>query len=318
MTDENLRQAVATIVETCLAVRAGENVAVVTDPEKLALAQVIVEHARQVGADAVLLEMSERPSNGTEPAQMVAAAMLAADVVIAPTSKSISHTAARHKASERGARIATLPGATEDMVSRMLAADYDAIADRCKRVAAVLTEGEEVHITTAAGTDVTLSISGRSGISDDGDLGRPGAFGNLPAGEAFIAPVEGRTNGRIVFDGSIWPIGLLERPLVVEIENGYATELSGPRAAEFRSLLEPFGRDAFAVAELGIGTHDGARLGGNVLEDEKILGTVHVAFGDNHSFGGNVRVASHQDGIVLSPTVRVDGRVLIEGGELRV
>ena len=318
MIDENLHQAIATIVETCLAVRPGENVAVVTDPAKRALAQGIVEHARRVGADAVLLEMSERPSNGTEPAPVVAAAMLDADVVIAPTSKSISHTAARHQASERGARIATLPGATEDMVTRMLAADYDSIGERCRRIASALTDGDEVRITTATGTDVTFSISGRTGISDDGDLGRPGAFGNLPAGEAFIAPVEGKTNGTIVFDGSIWPIGLLDQPLIVDIENGYATGLSGPHAAEFRSILEPFGHDAFAVAELGIGTHDRARLGGNVLEDEKILGTIHVAFGDNHSFGGNIRVASHQDGVVLSPTVRIDDRVLIEEGDLRV
>jgi leucyl aminopeptidase (aminopeptidase T) len=175
-----------------------------------------------------------------------------------------------------------------------------------------------VHITSAAGTDVTIPIEGRTGLSDDGDLRAPAAFGNLPAGEGFIAPVENGTNGRIVFDGSIWPVGILEEPLTVDIADGYATDLSGPRAQEFRSWIEPHGREAFAVAELGIGTNDSAKLTGNVLEDEKILGTIHVAFGDNHSFGGNVRVPSHQDGIVMAPTVRIDGTTVLEDGRLLV
>ncbi|MDQ3954203.1 MAG: aminopeptidase, partial [Actinomycetota bacterium] len=168
------------------------------------------------------------------------------------------------------------------------------------------------------GTDVELGIEGRSGIADDGDLGSPGAFGNLPPGEGFIAPVEKTTNGTIVFDGSIWPLGLLEEPLAAEIKDGYIVDLQGSAANQWRSVIEPHGQEAFAVAELGIGTNDAATLTGNVLEDEKILGTIHVAFGDNHTFGGNVRVSSHQDGIVLNPTVYIDDRKILEAGELLV
>lgn len=314
----SLQDAVETVLGDCLGIRPGETVLVVTDPGKHTIAQALVDRARALEAEVVLAEMSERQTHGTEPPAPIAAALLECDVYIAPTSKSISHTEARKQATDRGIRGATMPDITEDMLVRTMSADYEAIRRRSRALADALTSGSEVRITSAVGTEVTISIEGRTAISDDGDLTAPAAFGNLPAGEGFVAPVEGQTNGRIVFDGSIWPIGLLEDPLTVDIENGYAVDLTGPRAAEFRSWIEPHGREAFAVAELGIGTNDSARLTGNVLEDEKILGTIHVAFGDNHSFGGNIRVPSHQDGIVMDPTVTIDGIPILEGGRLLV
>lgn len=314
----DLDTAVRTVLVNCLGVKSDESVLVLTDPAKRPIAEAIVEQARELGAEALLVEMAERATHGTEPPDAIKAAMLECDVVIAPTSKSVSHTDARRAASSNGARIATMPDVTEDMLIRTMSVDYGRIKQRSVVVAELLTKGSEVHLTTEAGTDVTFSIEGREGIADTGDLSTPGACGNLPAGEGFIGPLEGKTNGRIVFDGSIWPMGLLTAPLAVEIEDGYAIELEGLVAERFRSVLEPFGREAFAVAELGIGTNDAAKLVGNVLEDEKILGTVHVAFGDNHTFGGMIRVPSHQDGVVMNPVVTIDGTVLLEGGRLLV
>jgi leucyl aminopeptidase (aminopeptidase T) len=244
--------------------------------------------------------------------------MLAADVLIAPTTKSISHTEARRAASERGVRAATMPNVTEDMLVRAMSANYEEVRRRSGILAELLTAGAGVRITSPKGMDLSLSIEGRTGISDDGDLRAPGSFGNLPAGEGFVAPVEGTASGRIVFDGSIWPIGLLEEPLEVDVVDGYAESFSGAAATAFRGIVEPYGKDAVAVAELGIGTNDAAELTGQVLEDEKILGTIHIAFGDNRSFGGSIRVSSHQDGVVLSPTVTIDGEVVLAQGRLLV
>jgi len=314
----DMQTAVRTVLEDCLAVQAGENVLVVTDPKRRSIAEALIEHSRSIGAESVLAEMSERETNGTEPPHVVAAAMLECDVCVAPTTKSLSHTEARAAATKKGARIATMPQVTEDMLLRTMSSDYSEVRRRSSAVAKLLTDGREVRITTEAGTDVTFIIDGRSGIGDDGDIRARGAFGNLPAGEAFVAPVENATQGRIVFDGSMWPMGRLSNPLTVDIEDGYATSMSGEPAGEFRSLIEPYGREAFAVAELGIGTNERATLTGNVLEDEKILGTIHVAFGDNHSFGGTIRVQSHQDGVVLKPTMRIDGTTVLEDGLLLV
>ena len=314
----DLDRALSTVLESCLAVQANEQVLVVTDPQKIAIGEALVAKARTLGAEAILVEMAERETHGTEPPAAVAAAMLECDVLIAPTEKSISHTDARHKACAQGARAATMPGITEDMLARTMSADFSAVALRSRAVADLLTRGDEVRITTPAGTDLTISIEGREGIVDDGDLREAGAFGNLPAGEGFIAPVEGGTEGRLVVDGTIWPTGLLDEPLTIDFEGGYATAFEGKHAGAFRRALEPYGRQAFAVAELGIGTNEKAQLTGNVLEDEKILGTIHVAVGDNHSFGGKISVSSHQDGIVLEPTVTIDGETLLEHGHLLV
>ncbi len=310
--------AIRAVLVDCLGVHAGENLLIVTDPGKRAIAQALHEGGLALGAETVLAEMTERATHGTEPPPAIAAAMLATQVLIAPTTKSISHTEARRAACAAGCRAATMPDITEDMLLRTMAADYGAIKERSRALAQALTDGSEVRITSEEGTDVTFSIEGREGISDDGDITEPGGFGNLPAGEGFIAPLEGKTRGRIVFDGSIWPIGRLAVPLTVEIEEGYAASFSGPDAEAFEAQISPYGREAYAVAELGIGTNERATLTGNVLEDEKILGTIHVAFGDNHSFGGTIRVSSHQDGIVLHPVVQIDGTLILENGVLQV
>jgi leucyl aminopeptidase (aminopeptidase T) len=307
---------VATVLDDCVGVSPGERMLVVTDPKKRLVAEWFVAGGRRRGTDTVMVEMSERSTHGAEPPDAVAAAMLACDVVLAPTSKSISHTEARRLASARGVRCASMPDVTEDMLVRTMRADYRVIRRRSGALARALSEGQEVRITSSGGTDLVLDIRGRTGIVDGGDLRAPGAFGNLPAGEGFVAPVEGATNGRVVFDGSIGSFGLLEKPLVVEMEAGYARSFSGPRADEIWALLESHGRDAFAVAELGIGTNEAARVTGNVLEDEKVLGTIHVALGDNHAFGGVIRVASHQDGVVRRPTLSIDSRVVVRDGEL--
>ena len=314
----DLRAAVKTVLTECLGVKAGEDVLVLTDPNKRSMADALVAEARVMGAETILTEMAERETHGSEPPDAVAEAMLACDVLIAPTTKSLSHTEARHRASAKGIRAATMPGVNEDMLVRTMNADYGEIRRRSHALARLITDGDEVHITSSAGTDVRLSVAGREGLADDGDLTSSGAFGNLPAGEGFVAPVEGATRGRIVFDGSIWPIGRLAEPLTVDIADGYATAISGGQADEFNQVLRRYGRDAYAVAELGIGTNEAAELTGNVLEDEKILGTIHVAFGDNHTFGGAIRVSSHQDGVVLAPTVRIDSAVVLEDGRLLV
>jgi leucyl aminopeptidase (aminopeptidase T) len=312
----DLAAPIRTVLVDCLGVAADESVLVLTDPEKRSIAEALVKGARDLGAETVLVEMSERASHGTEPPPPVAAAMLEIDVFIAPTSRSVSHTEARRAASEAGVRSATMPEVTEDMLARMMSVDYREIRRRSEQIAQLFTEATSVRVTSEEGTDVTFSVEGRSGMADTGDLRARGAFGNLPAGEGFVAPVEGKTTGRIVFDGSIWPVGLLSEPLVVTIDDGYASEISGASADAFKEVISPYGREAFAVAEVGIGTNDAAHLTGQVLEDEKILGTVHVAFGDNHSFGGTIRVPSHQDGVVLHPRVEIDGAVVLEAGKL--
>jgi leucyl aminopeptidase (aminopeptidase T) len=315
---DSLGQAVRAVVVDCLHVREGEELLVICDPGTRRLAELLREEGERLGADAVLALMEQRATSGTEPPGAIAAAMAAADAVLAPTTESLSHTAARKAATDAGVRIATLPGVTEELLARVMSADMDELKRKGRAVAGALSAAAEAHITSAAGSDLRMSLEGREAIPDTGELGERGAFGNLPCGEGFIAPVEGSAEGTLVVDGSIASIGLLDEPARFRVEGGHLVEATGEAGAAFLKILDSAGPDGTNVAELGIGTNERATLTGNVIEDEKLLGSAHVAFGASAAIGGTVQVPIHLDCVVLSPTVELDGRPILRDGVLLV
>jgi leucyl aminopeptidase (aminopeptidase T) len=297
-------------------VKAGEEVLVVCDPATQAIGELLRDRAAEVGAEAVLTVISERPSHGAEPPRTVAEAMAAADVVMAPTVQSLSHTAARKRATDAGARCATLPGVTEEMLARVMSADMEGLRRKGHAVAEVLDRASEARITDANGTDLRLDLSGREAIPDAGELTAPKAFGNLPCGEAFISPAGG--DGTLVIDGSLAGIGLVDEPVELVVEGGHLTSARGGQGMAFMELLTVHGEDATTVAELGIGTNEKAILTGEVLEDEKIGGTCHIAFGASAGIGGTVQVPVHLDCVVMKPTVELGGEAIVRDGELLI
>jgi leucyl aminopeptidase (aminopeptidase T) len=307
----DLGPAVDTTLRRCLAVTAGENVLVIVDPPKQTIGEALRAGAAELGADAALLVMDERADHGTEPAAPVAAAMAACDVFIAPTVKSLSHTEARRRACEAGARGATMPGVTEDMLARVMAIDFELMAARSHAVGELLGRGTSAHVSCSNGTDLTLNLAGRDGAADDGDLTERGAFGNLPAGEGFISPVD---SAGIVVPASLAGIGLARQRPTLTIEAGHLTAATGQAGDALLELLEPFGELGRNVAELGVGTNESATLTGSVLEDEKILGSVHVAFGASAGIGGSVSVPIHIDVVVADASLTVDGRPVLDAG----
>jgi leucyl aminopeptidase (aminopeptidase T) len=314
----DLERAVHAVINDCLGVREGEEVLVVCNPATVGLGERLRGEAGRAGADGVLVMMGERATHGTEPPAAVAAAMRAADVVLAPTRQSLSHTAARREATEAGARIATLPEVNEEMLARVMSADMEGLRRKGEALAAALSAGAEARVTCGRGSDLRLGLEGREGLPDAGDLRESGAFGNLPCGEGFIAPVEGTAEGTLVVDGTIAGIGRVEAPTTLTVEGGHLTAAEGPTGVRLLELLTPHGPDATNVAELGIGTNEKAKLTGDLLEDEKLLGSAHVAFGASAAIGGTVQVPVHIDCVVLRPTVAVDGEEIVRDGELLV
>jgi leucyl aminopeptidase (aminopeptidase T) len=307
----DLAPAVRTVIEKCLAVKEGEDVVVVVDPRTRAIGDALRDEAAAAGADAVLIVMDERATHGTEPPPAVAAALVACDVFIAPTSKSLSHTSARKRATDNGARGATMPGVTEDMLARVMAVDFDTMAARSRAVADLLDRGTRAHVTCPRGTDLELALDGRAGISDDGELSARGAFGNLPCGEGFIAPAFGE--GTVV-PASLAPFGIAEEPPTLTVAEGRIVAADGGLGPRFIELLLSQGELGTNLAELGVGTNDRARLTGNILEDEKILGTVHVAFGASAGIGGKVSVPIHLDVVIVDASLEVDGQTVLNRG----
>jgi len=306
-----LAPAVQTVIRRCLAVQPGEDVLVIVDVATRAIGEALRDVAAEAGADAVLALMDERETDGTEPPRPIAAALAACDVFIAPTSRSLSHTQARRRASEAGVRGATLPGVTGDMLARVMAVDFDAMAARSRAVAELLDAAGNARVICPRGTDFRLELTGRAGIADDGDLTAPGAFGNLPAGEGFIAPLSGQ--GTIVAS-SLAPLGLSDEPAELTVKDGSIVAAAGGLGPEYLRRLQAHGELGVNLAELGIGTNDRATLTGNVLEDEKILGTVHVAFGASAGIGGTVSVPIHLDVVILDASLEIGGRTVLDAG----
>ncbi|HEX9016037.1 MAG TPA: aminopeptidase [Chloroflexota bacterium] len=313
--DETLAGVAAGMLKTCMGLKEGESLLVVTDLPTREIGEALFEGGTSAGANAMLMVIQPTGRNGAEPPAAVAAAMKQADVVVCPTKFSVTHTQARLEAVKAGARVATMPGITRDMFFEgAVAADYSAVAGLTRRVTELLSSASEARITNA-GKELVMSLEGRKGVASTGLYTEKGQSGNLPSGEGYIAPVEGTANGEVVIDGAIASIGKLSAPVTLRIENGRLVSASG---AEGAKLLELLGDTAEGrnLAELGVGTNDRARVTGVILEDEKVYGTIHLAFGDNSTFGGNTRAGVHIDGIIMRPEFYLDGKLIVSGGKV--
>jgi leucyl aminopeptidase (aminopeptidase T) len=315
-----LQRACHTLAKDCLDIKKNETVMILVDDDSKELGEILEQAIREYASEVFLINMKPRTRNGEEPPLLVAETMALADVVLAPTTKSITHTEARRTACQRGARVASMPGISVEMLKRTLNADYVAIKELTERLSAILTKGSKVEVSSESGTSITFSILDRKAIADTGMIKERGSFGNLPAGEAYIAPIEDSAEGVIVFDGMLAGVGLLNQPVKAHIANGRLVQLEGGSEAEaFRQMLANVGDEqAYNLAEFGIGTNEKATITGKILEDEKVIGTIHFAFGDNASMGGKVKVPIHVDGVVKKPTVKIDNIMVMKEGKLLI
>jgi leucyl aminopeptidase (aminopeptidase T) len=192
-----------------------------------------------------------------------------------------------------------------------MACDFPAMAERSRRVAELLTTADEARVTCPHGSDMTFDLSGREAIADDGDLSGDGAFGNLPCGEGFISPLAG--DGTL-YAVSLASIGLPGGPVELTVRDGRLADAGGEWGARWTALMDGAGSDGRNLAELGVGTNERATLTGKMLEDEKMLGTVHVAFGASAGIGGSVSVPVHLDCLIEQATLDVGGTRVLDAG----
>jgi leucyl aminopeptidase (aminopeptidase T) len=314
-----LEDAARVALQEYLGLTSVETLLVLSDEPLRQIGLVFFEVGKSLAYESFYSEIIPRKVNGEEPPEQIANLMQEVDVVVCPMSKSITHTTARMEASKLGVRIATMPGITEDMMLRCLSADPNKILKTTQKVAQRLEGVTTVRITTSLGTDLTLPIKGRRIIQSTGILRKIGEYGNLPSGEVYLAPWEKQSSGVIVFDGSIAGVGLLKDPVRVVVEDGFGVDFEGgEEAKQLYEMLKSVGRQAFAIGEFGIGTNYKAQITGKILEDEKVLGTVHVAFGNNLTMGGKIKVQSHIDGIIRQPNVYFDDQLVMKEGKLLV
>jgi aminopeptidase len=318
MTDLNeLKNASIKALKDYMGLKSEETLLIITDETEREIAHSLLEEGKKLCKEAFLVEMKSREINGQEPPQQIAELMKMVDVVICPTQKSLTHTDARREAVKYGVRVATMPGIKIETMVRCLNADADKVIELTKKIAEALRKTSEIRVVTEKGTDITMPMKDRQILESTGVLRNKGESGNLPSGEVYLAPWENKSSGKIVIDGSMAGIGMLESHITVEVLNGYAEKIEGGKEAiKLTELLDKAGREARAIAEFGIGTNYKAELIGEILEDEKVYGTIHIAFGNNKSMGGNISVGSHLDGLIKKPDVYFDGKLIMRKGEL--
>jgi len=304
----DIKESARHLLKGCMAVKAGESVLIITDNQMpSSISESLFNAALEENAVPAILKIKAGKVPSEEPAKAVAEAMLGFDVIVAPTAKSLTHTQARLNATKNGARIATLPGITENMMtSGGITADYNEIAKSALKIHNLLKKTKKIRVTSAKGTDITFDVDPDMWHVDTGMCMKKGDFTNLPGGEIFIAPYD--ANGRYFIDGSIGDFGLLDTPIEVVVEGRMATKIAGNRAEKLAETLDAKGRNGRNIAELGIGLNPRSKLIGNALEDEKVKGTVHIAFGDNSTFGGDIQAGIHIDGIIQDVKVYLDGK----------
>ena len=294
-----------TIIRKCLGHKKGESLLIVCDQKTKAIGEYFYRRASKDGIECALINFCCGLMHGQEPPNAIAQALRAVDIALLLTSSSLSHTRARKTASSLGARIASLPGISESVLNRSILLDYPALKKKVDQLARRLSRGKRLEVYSQQGTRLSMSIRGRKGFSDHGLYTRKGQFGNLPAGEACIGPCEGTTDGSLIIDASAPLVGRIKTPKRLKIKKGKVQNMPFARIA---SMIKPLGPAALNVAELGIGLNPKAKVSGNILEDEKVKGTAHLAIGNNISFGGMVSCPCHLDFVFFNPVILIDGK----------
>ncbi len=320
----------ANIIHTCMGVQRGERVLIVVDEPLSFVREALLVEVLRAGPTELwphTFPDAARPF-AEFPQRLIALAKEVDAVVLLlaslePSVELPAHLAARLAIARGASRYTVGAYIDEGVLENELSADYEEVAALTRTLADRLQGSSSVHITTALGTDLRLSVERRPWLLDTGLLRGRGVYGNLPAGEVFAAPLENSAEGVLVIDKSL-PGLVLSEPVRVRFERGRAVDIEGGPGAEYllRAIQEaerkPNGKWSRTIAEFGIGTNPKARLQGNIMTDEKVLGTVHIAIGRNDMFGGKSPAPLHVDGVIGEPTVRVDGEVFIEDGRCLV
>jgi leucyl aminopeptidase (aminopeptidase T) len=304
------------VLTNVLSVKPGENVLVVLDESKRKIGDAFSEGATALGASVNVYSLSDHSRPMTEIPSELMGIIKDYNVIINTFQSDSKETPFRvkllYEEISHSARVGHAPGITEDMMNKgPMNVDYREVVRLTQRALDAFHDATLVRITTRAGTDLRLDITGRDFETDV--LIKKGAFGNLPAGEIWCGPIETSAEGVVVVDGTIGDLGHVKAPLRLTLKGGrlVGLECSDRKFADQVRELVSVDEMAGVIGELGIGTNPGARLVGNMLEDEKAGGTSHIALGNNMDMpGGKNNSETHRDFLFHKPTFvvrRADG-----------
>ncbi len=314
-----LEKAIYKIFFDCLKLTPVDSCLILVDEATSDLGHLFFEKAKKSKAEVALLKIKSPTLRSLEPAPPILNMMKQMSAILSFTNYSLIHSNALKQVCHNGARVLCLLPISEECLTRAVNTNFDFIHKKSRKLSDLFSIGRRIRLTTAAGTDLTIPIARHKGLANTGIVSNPGMFCVLPSGEANVIPDRRGTKGVLVVDGSITSIGILNQPIVIHIKEGYAYQITGgEKVTRLRKILKPFGKQSRNIAEFGIGTNPNAILSGISFEDEKVLGTAHIALGNPEYEGGIKRKNIHLDLILQKPTVEIDQRVVVQNGNLLV
>ena len=314
-----LDKAIYKILFDCLKLTSTDSCLILVDDATCDLGELLFARAKKSKAVVALLKIKPPGVRNLEPAPAIVNIMKQASAVLSFTGHSLIHSKALKQACHNGCRVLCLSPVSEQCLARTTNTNFEFIYKKSRKLSDLFSIGRRIRLTTNTGTDLTIPIARHKGSANTGIVGSPGMFCILPSGEANITPDRRGTRGVLVVDGSIPSIGVLEDPISIHIKEGYAYQITGgEQVTLLRKILKPFGKQSRNIAEFGIGTNPNAILSGVSIEDEKVLGTAHIALGNPKFEGGIQKGNIHLDLILKKPTVEIDKRIVVDNGDLLI
>lgn len=303
------------LIKNAILLKSKENVLIVCDKEKEEIARMFYDICEDLEKEVILVKIKTRKESKREPPKPIIEAMKKSDIILGITSISLTHTQAVRNAIRNGARVATMPGITKEMFPA-LNIDYNLLSKRCKEIKKLFSGVTEINVKTKLGTNISFKCKGRKVSMEDGILDHPGSLYNLPAGEVGTTPIENSSDGKIVFDICMVGIEKIKEPIEVIVKKGKITKIKGKNEArKLKQIIRKADKNARTLCEFSLGINSKTKLIGKVLNDEKALGTCHIAFGDNISLHGKNKSNVHLDGVINKPTVWFDNKLIMKNGE---
>ena len=316
MNAPTIEQVCQKIVRECIGLDKKETCLLVKDLETSELHHGLEAAIRACGGILWVLGLPEGAYLQGPLPREVEATMTSADVVLICTRKIFPHKP-RKLAAEAGARVLSLCTVTKEIALRALDVDYDELSRTTRNLADALSQASEVLMRSQAGTEIRMAIRGQPTVYFDGLAREPGKSSVLPAGVVATAPLPETAEGKVVLDGSIASIGLLENPVTLTVKGGRIEEIQGNREAEaLLRILEAADENARCIAEVGLGTNPKATYIGNLVEDERVRGSGHIGLGRNVHLGGTIESSLHMDATIRKPSIYLDGETIASEGNL--
>ncbi len=299
------------IFKRALDIKKNDKILIITDRKKIKIARKFLRYLKKIFPNTSMVTKNVGKYNGEEPSKIISNLMLKYDVVIAVTTFSLTHTNARRKASKKGVRIASMPDFTWRMKKALQADPYE-ILKVGERIKNILKKTNMVRVMTDSGTYISFSVKNRFIEIDSGILVEEDCE-NLPAGEVFLPPIERTAEGVIVINAMS---NYAKNKTVVHVTKGKAYDISDKKCklAKIFSTV----KNSTNIAEFGIGLNKKAKIIGNMLNDEKVFKTCHIAFGNNKSMKGKVYSKVHLDAVLFKPTIWFDKKMIMKKGKLLV